>query len=442
MSYNKVVIDNLPESYEEITVAICGNVDSGKSSLCGVLTHPDLRYNIDTFETLDEKINKEILDDGNGLSRNRVMALGHEQKTGRTSSITYNYMVFDKHEPQPRVISLVDLAGHEQYLKTTITGVVSSYPEHGIVLIAKNVTQMSCEHYSMLVAMGIPVLFVLTKIDIIPDKTHAENLKKIKRMTQRFNKKLVQLNTHSDILDCLDNKHTGVIRISNKTGVGLHLLISYIKHIKQLNNKDKNLVNGFAINTVYKNITGFGMVVSGINGTPIKKGDSMMLGPFGDTSAKDNFIPVKIRSLHNDYRHFVDTLDVGVRGCLCLKFDDKYKSRIRMGMVVVHNTHDINAVKTFEADIAIFRGKSSNIKSGYSTYINIGSVRCAVKITRIRDIETDEDIAMLNTKKAARVDIEFVNRVNCINNGDKFLFRSNRVCGIGKVTKLGKSICN
>lgn len=131
---------NSLDGYDEIVIDIVANVDSGKSSLCGILSHPRLRDATDllinskvstslkkciteTFDTTKFKtaIN-DILDDGNGSARTRVLALNHEQESGRTSSISYNYMIFDRTKPRPRVVSLVDLAGHEHYLKTTITG--------------------------------------------------------------------------------------------------------------------------------------------------------------------------------------------------------------------------------------------------------------------------------------------------------------------------------
>lgn len=456
MPSNKINLE-LPSEYDEIIVDICGNVDSGKSSLCGVLSHPLLResmYNNDELITpdkcsetkqcdetkhcsetkqCDEIFAKdtatEILDNGKGSARSRVMLLEHEKTSGRTSSITYNYMIFDRYKPLPRIISLVDLAGHEQYLKTTITGVVSSYPEHGLVLVAKNITQMTREHYSILASMGIPVLFVLTKIDITPKKIIKENIDKIKIMSRRFGKNIMPITTVKEIHTCMnDNKIFGYIQISNKTGQGLALLISYIKNIHH--NKNKNLIKGFAVSTVYDNITGFGLVVSGITGISISKGDSMFIGPF----EKGEFMPVKIRSIHNDYRQFVNTLDTGVRGCLCIKFEGKHKPTIRMGMVITHDPTTLTVVKQFEADVAIFRGKSSNIKVGYNTYINIGAVRGAIKVTRIRDIKSGEDVEMLNTTKQAHMNLEFMQGENCINIGERFLFRAGRVCGIGKVT--------
>lgn len=52
----------------ELRVALIGNVDSGKSTLVGVLT-------------------RSILDDGRGFARSKVFKHLHEQDSGRTSSI-------------------------------------------------------------------------------------------------------------------------------------------------------------------------------------------------------------------------------------------------------------------------------------------------------------------------------------------------------------------
>lgn len=57
-------------------VAVIGNVDSGKSTLVGVLT-------------------KGLMDDGRGLARSKVFNFDHEQKNGRTSSIGQEIMGFD-----------------------------------------------------------------------------------------------------------------------------------------------------------------------------------------------------------------------------------------------------------------------------------------------------------------------------------------------------------
>ena len=49
-------------------VAVTGNVDAGKSTLLGVLTHG-------------------VLDDGRGVARQKLFRHKHEIETGRTSSV-------------------------------------------------------------------------------------------------------------------------------------------------------------------------------------------------------------------------------------------------------------------------------------------------------------------------------------------------------------------
>ncbi len=64
------------EEFFEIRVAVVGNVDSGKSTLLGVLTRGQL-------------------DNGRGLARMNVFVHKHEIETGRTSSISHEILGFD-----------------------------------------------------------------------------------------------------------------------------------------------------------------------------------------------------------------------------------------------------------------------------------------------------------------------------------------------------------
>jgi len=109
-------------SSRNIRVAVVGNVDAGKSTLIGTLT-------------------TSSLDDGRGKSRTSIMKHRHEIESGRTSTVSTHLMGF-RSTGQPvagkdqvrgakrktedeiaresyRIITLMDLAGHEKYLKTT-----------------------------------------------------------------------------------------------------------------------------------------------------------------------------------------------------------------------------------------------------------------------------------------------------------------------------------
>jgi len=61
----------------DVRVAVIGNVDSGKSTLVGVMT-------------------KGIMDDGRGSARTKVFNFSHEAANGRTSSIGQEIMGFTK----------------------------------------------------------------------------------------------------------------------------------------------------------------------------------------------------------------------------------------------------------------------------------------------------------------------------------------------------------
>ena len=109
-------------SSRNIRVAVVGNVDAGKSTMIGTLT-------------------SSLLDDGRGSSRTSIMKHRHEIESGRTSTATTHLMGFRstgeaiagrdsirtnrrKSEDEVakesyRIITLMDLAGHEKYLKTT-----------------------------------------------------------------------------------------------------------------------------------------------------------------------------------------------------------------------------------------------------------------------------------------------------------------------------------
>lgn len=81
------------------------------------------------------------MDDGRGAARSLVLRHRHEQENGRTSAVTMEIMGYAKDGQQvvptarshlqrwaevvnhsDRSVTLIDLCGHEKYLKTTVFG--------------------------------------------------------------------------------------------------------------------------------------------------------------------------------------------------------------------------------------------------------------------------------------------------------------------------------
>lgn len=118
-------------------IAVVGNVDAGKSTLLGVLIYGEL-------------------DDGRGHARFKMFRFKHERESGRSSSVNSIILGFDSKgnavnkpdhgsldwakicEKSTKVITFIDLAGHERYLKTTIFGMTGHMPDFTMLVVNLN----------------------------------------------------------------------------------------------------------------------------------------------------------------------------------------------------------------------------------------------------------------------------------------------------------------
>ena len=148
-------------SAHHLRVAVVGNVDAGKSTLIGTLK-------------------TSTLDNGRGLSRSKIMKHQHEKETGRTSTISQHPIGFDENGKvldvcsdesvialqSQRVVSLMDLAGHEKYFRTTVEGMSMGMADYALLLVnaAQPPTHMTMHHLRLCSACGIPAIVVITKV--------------------------------------------------------------------------------------------------------------------------------------------------------------------------------------------------------------------------------------------------------------------------------------
>lgn len=65
-----------------------------------------------------------------------------------------------------KIVSFIDLAGHEKYLKTTLYGLTSGAPSCVILIVGANagLIGMSKEHLAIALALGVPVVVCITKV--------------------------------------------------------------------------------------------------------------------------------------------------------------------------------------------------------------------------------------------------------------------------------------
>jgi GTPase len=401
------------KGYEEICVALVGSVDASKSSTIGTLT-------------------TGTLDDGNGLSRSTVFIHPHEHSTGRTSDISFQYL---KDDESKRIISFVDLAGHEAYLKTTISGLSSSYPDMAFVCISDKITDMTKEHINLCIAMGVPFVILFTKIDMIPHDVTKFLARETKMILRKLNRNLQMIKTMND-LDLImkhfssDGLIVPFVLTSNKTGEGLDIVRNILRRCPK---RHTALPQCFTIEHIY-NVHGIGLVASGLVGEKIQKGTVAYIGPFQN----GKFFRIVFKSLHNDYRFNVDELQPGVRGCVCFSAkgeDSKYITRrtIHPGMMI-RTTLPQNVCQRFIAQVRVLHHHTT-IKIGFQGVLHSGMIRETVELIGIRSYD-ERDVKSIKSGDEAYVMLRFLKHFNYLEPNQPLIFREGQTRCVGVVVRL------
>ena len=104
-------------------------------------------------------LTKNVLDDEEDLLGIKLLNLIKKNRKNKHYNKIYYWWQEDKY------YTLVDLAGHEKYLKTTLLGLSSVPIDHFSILIGANgVSKMTKEHLGIALALKKPLTIILTKI--------------------------------------------------------------------------------------------------------------------------------------------------------------------------------------------------------------------------------------------------------------------------------------
>uniref|UniRef100_A0A671P3U4 GTP-binding protein 1 n=1 Tax=Sinocyclocheilus anshuiensis TaxID=1608454 RepID=A0A671P3U4_9TELE len=287
----------------EVRVAVVGNVDAGKSTLLGVLTHGEL-------------------DNGRGFARQKLFRHKHEMESGRTSSVGNDILGFDQEgqvvnkpdshggsldwtkicEKSSKVITFIDLAGHEKYLKTTVFGMTGHLPDFCMLMIGSNagIVGMTKEHLGLALALNVPVFVVVTKIDMCPANILQETLKLLQKILKSpgCRKIPVLVQNKDDVIVTASNfsseRICPIFQISNVTGENMDLLKMFLNLLSSRSSFKDHEPAEFQIDDTYS-VPGVGTVVSGttLRGL-IRLNDTLLLGP----DPLGAFLPITVKSIH------------------------------------------------------------------------------------------------------------------------------------------------
>ena len=434
--------NEVPPYLKEIRLAVIGNVDSGKSTLVGCLT-------------------KGIKDDGRGYARKFVFNYQHENESGRTSSIAeeiigfrngkmiYSSRLNDKKNvswkdiasQSDHVITLLDLCGHEKYLKTTMYGVSALLPHYAVILIGTNmgVQRMTKEHLGIVISLNIPFFIVFTKVDIAPKEVKEKTVNTFTSLLKTgLQKSVFNVKSEKDAEFAAKNVPMGnlvpIFQVSTVTGEGLEDLKYFLSQLIPKNSinaelsllktaKDKTeVLLDNAFNTKVGCIHA-GVVIAG----KLEVNQKLLLGPTQDGFFK----PVQIREIQF-LRVTVNEICCGNSCSFKLKSLDKNfelnTNTFKKGMVLLDPEIKLEPTLEFEVEALIVH-HSSTIKVGYQSVVHCHVVRQTCTI-----VAMDKEFLRSGDKGIIR--FKFIKKPEYLHLGDTILFREGRTRGKGKIIKI------
>ena len=434
--------NEIPPYLKEIRLAVIGNVDSGKSTLVGCLT-------------------KGIKDDGRGYARKFVFNYQHENESGRTSSIAeeiigfrngkmiYSSRLNDKKNvswkdiasQSDHVITLLDLCGHEKYLKTTMYGVSALLPHYAVFLIGTNmgVQRMTKEHLGIVISLNIPFFIVFTKVDIAPKEVKEKTINTFTSLLKTgLQKSVFTVKSEKDAEFAAKNVPMGnlvpIFQVSTVTGEGLEDLKSFLSQLVPKNaiNAELSLLKSAKDKTEVLLDNAFNTKVGCIHAGVVIAGklevnQKLLLGPTQDGFFK----PVQIREIQF-LRVTVNEICCGNSCSFKLKSLDKnYElntASFKKGMVLLDPEIKLEPTMEFEVEALIVH-HSSTIKVGYQSVVHCHVVRQTCTIVAM-------DKEFLRSGDKGIIKFRFLKKPEYLHLGDTILFREGRTRGKGKIIKI------
>uniref|UniRef100_A0A9J8CW95 Tr-type G domain-containing protein n=2 Tax=Cyprinus carpio TaxID=7962 RepID=A0A9J8CW95_CYPCA len=431
----EVLIRKVPDDQQflDLRVAVLGNVDSGKSTLLGVLTQGEL-------------------DNGRGRARLNLFRHLHEIQTGRTSSISIEILGFDSKgevvnysesrtaeeicESASKMITFIDLAGHHKYLKTTIFGLTSYCPDFAMLVVSANtgIAGTTREHLGLAMALKVPIFIVVSKVDLCTKGTVERTVRQLERILKQpgCNKVPMLVSSTDDAVTAAQKfaqspSITPIFTLSSVSGESLDLLKVFFNILPPLSNSKEQeelmqQLTEFQIDEIYT-VPDVGTVVGGTLYSGIcREGEQLVVGP----TDEGKFRELAVCSIQRN-RSGCRVLRAGQAATLAL--GDFDRSLLRKGMVMVSPEMNPTICWRFEAEIVLlFHAKTFH--KGFQVTVHVGNIRQTATVEALQG--KDE----LRTGEKAVVRFKFIKHPEYLKVGAKLLFREGVTKGIGQVTKL------
>jgi len=407
---------------QHVIIATSGHVAHGKSTLVGTL--------------MTGKPDK------NGKHWLYLNVLPHEIERGLSADLHYALFGFKEGKPihlknpldkkersrlveqSDKVISFIDTVGHEPWLRTTIRGLVGQSIDYGLLVVAADdgVTHITKEHMGILLAMNLPMIICVTKIDKIGSKRIEEAVSQIEEQLKRVGRLPYIIKEEKDLAVVLDKLDTivPIIKTSAVTLEGYNLLN---KLLLMLPERHKDLDKPFMlfIDRIY-NVTGVGVVVSGtIKQGRLKAGSELLFGP----NESGLFKTVRAPTIE---MHYYPLKEANAGLVVGIAIKGAKMEEIKRGMILCDKSIQPKAVKSFEAEILVLN-HPTRIATGYEPIIHL---QTAAEVAKIECLDKE----YLKSGDTGKVRFNLKYSPQFLEVGDRFIFREGKTKGIGTVTRI------
>ena len=412
----EILVRKVPDDQQAIDLSVCvlGSADVGKSTLLGVLTQGEL-------------------DNGRGRARLNMFRHLHEIQSGRTSSISHEILGFDSEgnsvdyakqstaeeicENSSKLITFIDLAGHQKYLRTTISALTGYCPHYVMLVVSASagVVGMTQEHLGIAVALEVPFFVVITKVDMVPQHKLKQTIGTVTGTLKSAgaNKVPLIVKTSDDCItaasNSLNNNIVPVFCISSVSGTGLqdikqflHLLPPGVGQTEA--SKLEQELPEFQIDELF-DVPGVGTVAGGlVTQGIIVENMALNVGPFDDGSFR--LVNVSIKAIYSFiytilyhiriYIHYfqVSSIRRNKAACRLVRAQqsaalalDIPLAQLRRGMVATSPQGEQPvACQYFQANVCVLF-HPTEILRGFRTTVHIGNIRQTAIIEGIHPVK-------------------------------------------------------
>ncbi|KAK1338366.1 hypothetical protein QTO34_001482 [Cnephaeus nilssonii] len=442
----EVLVRKVPDNQQflDLRVAVLGNVDSGKSTLLGVLTQGEL-------------------DNGRGRARLNLFRHLHEIQSGRTSSISFEILGFNSKgevvnysdsrtaeeicESSSKMITFIDLAATTStYTPPSLASPLTALtvPCSSLVLTLGLAAGTTREHLGLALALKVPFFVVVSKVDLCAKTTVERTVRQLERVLKQpgCHKVPMLVVSEDDAVTAAQQfaqspNVTPIFTLSSVSGESLDLLKVFLNILPPLTNSKEQeelmqqLTEFQAIDRIFfgfrwmksTQYQRWGQLLEGHFPVGFAvRATSWCVGPTDDGC----FLELRVCSIQRN-RSACRVLRAGQAATLAL--GDFDRALLRKGMVMVSPEMNPTICSVFEAEIVLLF-HATTFRRGFQVTVHVGNVRQTAVVEKIHAKDK------LRTGEKAVVRFRFLKHPEYLKVGAKLLFREGVTKGIGHVTDV------